>query len=195
MKKHLASQAGGTSPVSYLSYCKDLWYSQKMKSKCVPFIPKPGRVKVINRRGHPLQKTWQESGRWDTAWVPPNCNMVRSNREENCIRSRSRHVQAGLSRANPIEIHCIKVVILAPTSRTPDSGLPGRVSCRNGRPLRRRSQDPRMLRLMDPSPRDLSGNPVAILRFFPFFLAGRRPSFEHAWSVLFCFDSDFSRNF
>lgn len=43
-----------------------------------------GRVKKIDRQGHPLQKTWHDEG-YNTAWVPPNCGMVPSGQEEDCI--------------------------------------------------------------------------------------------------------------
>ncbi|XDV38734.1 hypothetical protein PO909_008081 [Leuciscus waleckii] len=43
-----------------------------------------GRVKKIDRKGHPLQKTWHDHG-YDTAWCPPNCGMVRSGLEEDCV--------------------------------------------------------------------------------------------------------------
>uniref|UniRef100_A0A3Q2ZPS0 PARP catalytic domain-containing protein n=1 Tax=Kryptolebias marmoratus TaxID=37003 RepID=A0A3Q2ZPS0_KRYMA len=43
-----------------------------------------GRVIIINRKKHPLQKTWSANG-FDTAWVPPNCGMVKSGLEENCV--------------------------------------------------------------------------------------------------------------
>uniref|UniRef100_A0A3P8S6R2 Poly [ADP-ribose] polymerase n=1 Tax=Amphiprion percula TaxID=161767 RepID=A0A3P8S6R2_AMPPE len=43
-----------------------------------------GEVVVINYQHHPLQKTWHDAG-YDTAWVPPNCGMVRSGLEENCV--------------------------------------------------------------------------------------------------------------
>ncbi|KAL2097135.1 hypothetical protein ACEWY4_006342 [Coilia grayii] len=43
-----------------------------------------GRVKKIDKQGHPLQKNWHKSG-YDTAWVPPNCGMVKSGRQENCV--------------------------------------------------------------------------------------------------------------
>jgi len=43
-----------------------------------------GRVKKIDRQGHPLQKTWQTNG-YNTAWVPPRCGMVPSGLEENCV--------------------------------------------------------------------------------------------------------------
>uniref|UniRef100_H2L654 Uncharacterized protein n=1 Tax=Oryzias latipes TaxID=8090 RepID=H2L654_ORYLA len=43
-----------------------------------------GRVIVISKQNHPLQKTWSSHG-FDSAWVPPNCGMVRSGLEENCI--------------------------------------------------------------------------------------------------------------
>ncbi|XP_069021315.1 uncharacterized protein [Embiotoca jacksoni] len=47
-----------------------------------------GKVIAINRQGHPRQKTWHDSkyGQvFDSAWVPPNCGMVESGLEENCI--------------------------------------------------------------------------------------------------------------
>ncbi|MEQ2165937.1 hypothetical protein GOODEAATRI_022268 [Goodea atripinnis] len=48
-----------------------------------------GRVKAINCQNHPLQKTWHYHG-YDTAWVPPNCGMVKSGLEENCVWDPSR---------------------------------------------------------------------------------------------------------
>ncbi|KAM6913338.1 uncharacterized protein PEZ65_013877 [Lycodopsis pacificus] len=47
-----------------------------------------GEVIAINRQGHPRQKTWHDSTCgpvFDTAWVPPNCGMVRSGSEEDCV--------------------------------------------------------------------------------------------------------------
>uniref|UniRef100_A0A671XFF5 Poly [ADP-ribose] polymerase n=1 Tax=Sparus aurata TaxID=8175 RepID=A0A671XFF5_SPAAU len=43
-----------------------------------------GIVIAINRQNHPHQKTWQDLG-YDTAWVPPNCGMVRSGLVEDCV--------------------------------------------------------------------------------------------------------------
>ncbi|KAJ8254650.1 hypothetical protein GJAV_G00195490 [Gymnothorax javanicus] len=43
-----------------------------------------GRVKKIDYQGHPMQKTWHDHG-YDTAWVPPNCRMVPSGQEEDCV--------------------------------------------------------------------------------------------------------------
>uniref|UniRef100_A0A8P4GSE6 PARP catalytic domain-containing protein n=1 Tax=Dicentrarchus labrax TaxID=13489 RepID=A0A8P4GSE6_DICLA len=43
-----------------------------------------GKVKAIDYQGHPLQKTWHSHG-YDTAWVPPDCGMVKSGLEENCV--------------------------------------------------------------------------------------------------------------
>uniref|UniRef100_A0A3Q2DQ65 PARP catalytic domain-containing protein n=1 Tax=Cyprinodon variegatus TaxID=28743 RepID=A0A3Q2DQ65_CYPVA len=43
-----------------------------------------GRVKKIDCQKHPLQKTWHDHG-YDTAWVPPNCGMVKSGLEEDCV--------------------------------------------------------------------------------------------------------------
>ncbi|XP_078283108.1 uncharacterized protein LOC144608823 [Rhinoraja longicauda] len=43
-----------------------------------------GKVKKINYQGHPLQKTWHCHG-YHTAWCPPNCGMVESGLEEDCV--------------------------------------------------------------------------------------------------------------
>uniref|UniRef100_A0A673KMV7 Grass carp reovirus (GCRV)-induced gene 2l n=1 Tax=Sinocyclocheilus rhinocerous TaxID=307959 RepID=A0A673KMV7_9TELE len=43
-----------------------------------------GRVKKIDYQGHPMQKTWHDQ-RYDTAWCPPNCGMVSSGLEEDCV--------------------------------------------------------------------------------------------------------------
>ncbi|AWP19477.1 Hypothetical protein SMAX5B_016088 [Scophthalmus maximus] len=43
-----------------------------------------GKVVAINHQGHPLQKSWHDHG-YNTAWVPPNCGMVKSGAEENCV--------------------------------------------------------------------------------------------------------------
>lgn len=48
-----------------------------------------GKVKRIDRQGHPLQKSWHSAG-YDTAWVPPNCGMVPSGLEEDCVFDPSR---------------------------------------------------------------------------------------------------------
>ncbi|KAK9534522.1 hypothetical protein VZT92_006963 [Zoarces viviparus] len=47
-----------------------------------------GEVIAINRQRHPRQKTWHDSRYgpvFDTAWVPPNCGMVPSGLEEDCV--------------------------------------------------------------------------------------------------------------
>ncbi|KAM6914457.1 uncharacterized protein PEZ65_014836 [Lycodopsis pacificus] len=47
-----------------------------------------GEVIAINYQGHPRQKTWHDSRYgpvFDTAWVPPNCGMVPSGLEEDCV--------------------------------------------------------------------------------------------------------------
>ncbi|XP_049339096.1 LOW QUALITY PROTEIN: grass carp reovirus (GCRV)-induced gene 2q [Astyanax mexicanus] len=43
-----------------------------------------GRVKRIDCQDHYMQKTWHDHG-YDTAWVPPNCGMVPSGLEEDCV--------------------------------------------------------------------------------------------------------------
>ncbi|XP_020350203.1 uncharacterized protein LOC109899402 [Oncorhynchus kisutch] len=43
-----------------------------------------GKVKRIDNQYHRLRTTWHENG-YDTAWVPPNCGMVKSGLEEDCV--------------------------------------------------------------------------------------------------------------
>ncbi|XP_078055280.1 GCRV-induced gene 2o [Mustelus asterias] len=43
-----------------------------------------GRVIRIDYQGHPRQKTWHGYG-YDTAWCPPDCGMVQSGLEEDCV--------------------------------------------------------------------------------------------------------------
>ncbi|KAI5615827.1 GCRV inducedprotein 2i, partial [Silurus asotus] len=50
---------------------------------------KVGKVKKIDHQGHPMQKTWHDHG-YDTAWCPPNCGMVPSGLEEDCVWDPSR---------------------------------------------------------------------------------------------------------
>ena len=68
-------------------------YVSKDLDKAIPYGPVTfkllvyvGRVKAIREQGHPLQKEWQRH--FSTAWVPPNCGMVDSGREENCVKSK-----------------------------------------------------------------------------------------------------------
>ncbi|KAJ3600427.1 hypothetical protein NHX12_031410 [Muraenolepis orangiensis] len=47
-----------------------------------------GRVIAINYQGHPRQKTWHDARYgevFDTAWCPPNCGMMESGLEEDCV--------------------------------------------------------------------------------------------------------------
>ncbi|XP_073791448.1 grass carp reovirus (GCRV)-induced gene 2l [Danio rerio] len=47
-----------------------------------------GKVIVINHQHHPRQKNWHDQKYglvYDTAWCPPNCGMVRSGLEEDCV--------------------------------------------------------------------------------------------------------------
>nr|XP_033945218.1 uncharacterized protein LOC117451170 [Pseudochaenichthys georgianus] len=48
-----------------------------------------GRVIAINHQYHPQRMTWHDHG-FDTAWVPPNCGMVKSGLEEDCVWDPSR---------------------------------------------------------------------------------------------------------
>ncbi|GAA6093744.1 uncharacterized protein LOC108263802 [Tachysurus ichikawai] len=84
------SADGMLGPGVYLSRSVD-------EAQCYPLNPSPwerlailklrvrvGKVKKIETQGHPLQKTWHEHG-YSTAWTPPNCGMVSSGLEENCV--------------------------------------------------------------------------------------------------------------
>ena len=48
-----------------------------------------GKVKKITQQGDPLQKQWHQHG-YDTAWVPPDCGMVASGKQEDCVRDPAR---------------------------------------------------------------------------------------------------------
>uniref|UniRef100_A0A8C7CKK7 Uncharacterized protein n=1 Tax=Oncorhynchus kisutch TaxID=8019 RepID=A0A8C7CKK7_ONCKI len=62
-------------------YPLDLTEHQKVVIKVKVNV---GKVKKIDRQDHPLQKTWHDEG-YDSAWVPPNCGMVKSGLEETCV--------------------------------------------------------------------------------------------------------------
>ncbi|CAJ1052982.1 hypothetical protein D5F01_LYC18128 [Xyrichtys novacula] len=63
-----------------------------------------GNVIIINRQGHPLQKTWNASG-YDSAWVPPKCGMVPSGLEENCVWDPKRIEVIGTIKPQPVPRH------------------------------------------------------------------------------------------
>ena len=60
-----------------------------------------GNCKVIRHQGDPMQKTWQDHG-YDSAWVPPNCGMVSSGMEENCIKSPKAIMVLGMVRGHEL---------------------------------------------------------------------------------------------
>uniref|UniRef100_A0A3B4AY81 PARP catalytic domain-containing protein n=1 Tax=Periophthalmus magnuspinnatus TaxID=409849 RepID=A0A3B4AY81_9GOBI len=59
-----------------------------------------GKVIAINCQYHPKQKTWHQYG-YDTAWVPPNCGMVKSGLEENCVWDPRRITVQAMIRPQP----------------------------------------------------------------------------------------------
>ncbi|KAF7705845.1 hypothetical protein C0J45_5523 [Silurus meridionalis] len=78
----------------YLSrdFNKAAKYPLKQRNQALAVIQvkvRVGKVKRIDYRGHPLQKTWHQHG-YNTAWVPPNCGMVASGLEEDCVYNPSR---------------------------------------------------------------------------------------------------------
>ncbi|XP_072224831.1 uncharacterized protein, partial [Leuresthes tenuis] len=62
-----------------------------------------GRVIAINHQDHPFQKTWHYHG-YDTAWVPPNCGMVKSGLEEDCVWDPSRITILQLIKPKPVSV-------------------------------------------------------------------------------------------
>uniref|UniRef100_A0A8C6U9Z3 Grass carp reovirus (GCRV)-induced gene 2e n=1 Tax=Neogobius melanostomus TaxID=47308 RepID=A0A8C6U9Z3_9GOBI len=71
-----------------------------------------GRVKRINYQRHPLQKTWHDHGYY-TAWVPPNCGMVPSGLEEDCVWDPRRiKVLKFKATASPEEEHLFLLLLL-----------------------------------------------------------------------------------
>lgn len=66
-------------------------------SVILELIVSVGKVKKIDRQGHPLQKTWSAAG-YDSAWVPPGCGMVASGLEENCVWDPARVTVLGIFR-------------------------------------------------------------------------------------------------
>lgn len=64
-----------------------------------------GKVKRIDYQYHPLQTTWHENG-YDTAWVPPNCGMVKSGLEEDCVWDPKRITVLGTIQPNMQQPQC-----------------------------------------------------------------------------------------
>uniref|UniRef100_A0A8C2KDS8 Grass carp reovirus (GCRV)-induced gene 2g n=1 Tax=Cyprinus carpio TaxID=7962 RepID=A0A8C2KDS8_CYPCA len=63
---------------------RGVYLSRDLKKAIVRVKVNVGRVKKIDKQGHPLQKTWHDHG-YDTAWCPPKCGMVSSGLEEDCV--------------------------------------------------------------------------------------------------------------
>ena len=66
------------------SYAKAKNYAKEPFPVILKLIVQVGKTKIIHKQNHPLQRTWHQHG-YDSAWVPPNCGMVASGLEENCI--------------------------------------------------------------------------------------------------------------
>uniref|UniRef100_A0A3Q1J082 PARP catalytic domain-containing protein n=1 Tax=Anabas testudineus TaxID=64144 RepID=A0A3Q1J082_ANATE len=68
-----------------------------------------GKVIAINHQGHPRQKTWHDSRYgevYDTAWVPPNCGMVKSGLEEDCVWDPKRIKITGIIKPMAVPSQC-----------------------------------------------------------------------------------------
>ncbi|MGH0150913.1 UNVERIFIED_CONTAM: hypothetical protein FKN15_028704 [Acipenser sinensis] len=59
-------------------------HDPEREKRVLKLLVNVGKVKKIDRQGHHMQKTWHDHG-YDSAWVPPNCGMVPSGLEEDCI--------------------------------------------------------------------------------------------------------------
>uniref|UniRef100_A0A8C5PFK4 PARP catalytic domain-containing protein n=1 Tax=Leptobrachium leishanense TaxID=445787 RepID=A0A8C5PFK4_9ANUR len=82
-----------------------------------------GRVKKIERDGHPLQKTWHDHG-YNTAWVPPHCGMVRSGFEEDCVWNPNRIKVVGIEKAPPMYLPCLQQLLLTHNTQHSCSSFP-----------------------------------------------------------------------
>ncbi|XP_076151892.1 uncharacterized protein LOC143135048 [Alosa pseudoharengus] len=85
----IRSEDGMLGPGVYVSrsFAKAACYPRGAKGQkraVLKLSVRVGRVKMIDRQGHHLQKSWHQAG-YNTAWVPPNCGMVKSGRQENCV--------------------------------------------------------------------------------------------------------------
>ncbi|KAL3053274.1 hypothetical protein OYC64_005751 [Pagothenia borchgrevinki] len=63
-----------------------------------------GKVIAINHQYHPQRKTWHDYG-FDTAWVPPNCGMVKSGLEEDCVWDPSRITISKIINPKPVQTY------------------------------------------------------------------------------------------
>uniref|UniRef100_A0A7N8X117 Grass carp reovirus (GCRV)-induced gene 2e n=1 Tax=Mastacembelus armatus TaxID=205130 RepID=A0A7N8X117_9TELE len=67
-----------------------------------------GKVIAINYQGHPRQKTWHDwryGPVFDTAWVPPNCGMVPSGLEEDCVWDPNRIQIISVIEPKPVQVN------------------------------------------------------------------------------------------
>uniref|UniRef100_A0A8C5MV78 PARP catalytic domain-containing protein n=1 Tax=Leptobrachium leishanense TaxID=445787 RepID=A0A8C5MV78_9ANUR len=69
-----------------------------------------GKVKKIDYQGHPLQKSWHDDG-YDTAWVPPGCGMVDSEREEDCVWNPNRIQVTDVVKAPKKALRHLKILV------------------------------------------------------------------------------------
>ncbi|XP_038559578.1 uncharacterized protein LOC119891787 [Micropterus salmoides] len=85
-----------------------------------------GRVKRIDKDGHPMQYTWSAHG-YNTAWVPPNCGMkaVPSGLEEDCVFDPKRVKVVAIAKAPDNTILTELQQLLSKTSKRPRGGGDG----------------------------------------------------------------------
>uniref|UniRef100_A0A8B9RD63 Grass carp reovirus (GCRV)-induced gene 2e n=1 Tax=Astyanax mexicanus TaxID=7994 RepID=A0A8B9RD63_ASTMX len=70
-----------------------------------------GRVKKIDRQGHPQQKSWHHNG-YDSAWCPPKCGMVKSGCEEYCVRDPKRILVIEIFKTKKSSRNCVVINII-----------------------------------------------------------------------------------
>ncbi|CAE7395331.1 unnamed protein product [Symbiodinium pilosum] len=89
------SETGMLGPGVYVS--RDIEKAMKYGPVVLEVTVEVGRVKRIDRQGHPMQNSWAQAG-YDTAWVPPRCGMVPSGKEEDCVLDPERITVVGRAR-------------------------------------------------------------------------------------------------
>ncbi|XP_034088753.1 grass carp reovirus (GCRV)-induced gene 2e [Gymnodraco acuticeps] len=81
-------------------------------------LVKVGKVIKIDDKHHPKRMTWHDHG-FDTAWVPPNCGMVKSGLEEDCVWDPSRITISKIIDPKPVPTGARGyMLILTPTCST-----------------------------------------------------------------------------
>lgn len=92
----IPSVTGLLGPGVYLS--RDVEKAKHYGPVVIEAVVQVGRVAVIDKPGHRLQKTWFSAG-YDAAWIPPLSGVGKSGLEEHCIYEAKRIGVKGLTSA------------------------------------------------------------------------------------------------